>query len=369
MKHTFLISVLIFVGKFSLQARANGNKAYFYNVNHAELAIIKGQYKTAINYYETAFKEMKPLAQDLYNASICAVKVRSYKNALEYCKKLADKGVGKNFFLYKTTYKELRNAQSWPALINRAAKAKDSLYSRNKNLLAHIDTLYACDQYWHGLWRKSNWHDTALYALMDNVDDSLSFELMDIFKEHGYLSEDMTGVEMENDTLINDWPSFFIIILHNYEGMPWLSTRTGPGRIPKGAFAKILQEAKDTGQINPELVAMLEDMGGDSEVPGKPFFGTQFLYMSYKNNIYISKDGNTINNLKKIDSNRKNLGTYPLNDYVMKARYKVLNPNSPFGFYPRIGGVGSFADEESRKSFLESHDLYLKNIEGYKIQK
>lgn len=363
MKNIFVIGILFFIGISSLPARANDNKAYFNNVNQAELAIIKGQYKTAINYYETAFKEMKPLAQDLYNASVCAVKVRSYKQALAYCRQLAGKGVGKDFFLYKTTFEPLRNHNGWAALLEWATKVKDSLHNRNKTLLAHIDTLYACDQYWHGLWRKSNQHDTALYTLLDNADDSLSFALMDIFKQHGYLSEDMLGVEMENDTVISDWPSFFIIMLHNDEGMPWLSTRTAPRRIPKGAFAKIFRQAIDAGQINPELVAMVEDRGGHGDLQDTIFFGTSSLYSIYKNNVYISKEANTPDNLKKIESNRTQLGTYPLNDYIKKARYKILHPGSPFWFYPLIGSVSSFADEESRKRFLENHDLYLKNIQ------
>lgn len=369
MKNIFLIGITIFIVISSLPASANENKDYFNKVNQAELAIVKGQYKTALDYYRQAFKaKKKPLAQDLYNASICAIRGKSYKYALSYCRRLADKGVGKNFFLYKTTYKDLRGAKSWTAIIERAAKVKDSLYNRNKPLLAHLDSLYACDQYWHGLWGKSNHHDTALYALLDNVDDSLSFALMKIFKKNGYLSEDMLGVEMENDTVISDWPSFFIIMLHNDQGMPWLSTRTIPRRIPMGAFAKIFRQAIDAGQINPELVAIVEDRGGHGDL-SDIFFGTNSLYEIYGSNVYINREANTLDNLKRIDSNRKDLGTYPLSDYIEKAVYKIINPNSPFWFYPTIISIKSFADEESRNKFMENSDLYLKNIEQYKTRK
>lgn len=91
--------------------------------------------------------------------------------------------------------------------------------------------------------------------------------------------------------------------------------------------------------------------------------------MIYEGNVYINREANTLDNLKKIDDNRKDLGTYPLSDYIEKAVYKILNPDSPFGFYPTIISIKSFADEENRNRFMENSDLYLENIEQYKTRK
>lgn len=106
--------------------------AYLSLVNKAELNVIKEDYQQAIRNYDAAFVLNTPFAQDLYNASICAIKEKAVQKAFIFCKLLANKGVGANF-LKQQIYKPLNDQEGWKELMVRAEKVKAVWLKQIKN--------------------------------------------------------------------------------------------------------------------------------------------------------------------------------------------------------------------------------------------
>ncbi len=89
-----LLLILLLTGQCLAQSPL---ELYRLNIDAAEMAIIKNDYKAGIYYYEMAFENnKKTFNQDLYNASACWLKVGNWQNAKPWLLKLAKRGVDIN---------------------------------------------------------------------------------------------------------------------------------------------------------------------------------------------------------------------------------------------------------------------------------
>lgn len=314
---------------------------YNTKINKAELSITNGKFKEALNYYESSFKlKEQPFAQDLYNAIVCALKLHLNRKALALSFILADKGVGKSFFEKKSIFQLLKNEEGWQSLLSAAEDAQKS-YDRNP-IQKRIKDLIEADRIMHTKWFLATQDpNNELRKRMMIVDDSLSLELMDLFKNEGYLSEGQISVGINNDTTINSMPLFGIIILH--KAMTYSDT----------LFSNVLKAALKQGEIKPDVVAKFLDYGGRK---GKrSTYGAEFLYMIYKCNLYV----NNKLSIPDINSARAELGLCSLDDYLKKVRFVINHPATDFSLNAYSGKIGSFSNLSAEKGFLSNYNLIV----------
>ncbi len=340
---------MITIGLILLSVSVKG-QTYHEIINSAELKIIDGDYKSSLNLYLTAFKKSdRNFAVDLFNASICAVKINKKNKAIILCKALAEKGVGVKFFTGNVAFLPLSNSKFWPQILRDAARARDSFHNANNKLLALLDSLVERDQAVNLAWRNAPGDKRREARLhMDEVYDTLSRTLKTIFDTVGFVSEFSVGVRVKNDTLINDWFPFYIIMVHNYQ-----ARMTGDT-----LFSSTLKKALAEQLIKPSQYAMIPDFGG-SIVPSENYRSTQH-YIQYNCNLY--KENVNDEMVEEIDSLRNSIHLEPLADNLRKIVFNIKNPNTPFIIFGRAAKYMSFTDKESERFFLDHHKMVQKDV-------
>jgi hypothetical protein len=321
-------------------------------VNKAELAIVDQQQEQALRFYDSAFGyKTIPFAQDLYNASVCALKTNDIPKAFSLCRHIAAKGTGKAFFEKKPVFVPLcRYVKQWHKLLADADRIKDKYILSNREVKKIIDGLYSRDQEMHRRWSGSD-YNAALESEMKALDDSVSKALLGIFKKYGYLSEDVIGVNIHADTILEYEPQFSVIMLHNYQGR--IKTDT--------LFSPILREMLAAGKIKPEYYASIQDAG--SNFIERPYYGTSEL-SNYKCTLYRQKLPKEV--LRNIDIVRQRTGLSTLDDFLKKVVFNTDHANFEFLINARSTLIYSFANEESEKIFKEENDVIIPHIKGCK---
>lgn len=311
--------------------------AYYNHITKAENFIINDQTDSALVYYDLAFKEKEsPFAVDLNNAAILAIKNNNNALAISYCIELGGKGVGVSFF-EKSVFSDLRYLKEWQKVLNTAnerTKAIDLKYGPVVNV---IKKLIERDQEFSKERAKRS-GEIDIEIKFANLKDSISKEIMKIFDVYGYLSEDIIGVDVYNDTSISHFPLFNVLILHNYQGLLGGDT----------TFQAKLRNAVYNGDIKPELFAYYNDW---SQIPEIPFGGK--MYRIYKNNLYCSIHKSTW--LQTISDNRKSIMLYDLKDYENRIKYLINNNSSYFMIFGFCGKTKSFYKKDSEDYFFSTN--------------
>lgn len=341
-----IISTLTFL-LCAFNVRAVNN--YFDLVNQAELEIVSGNFGKSHKLYNLAFQiNRNPFAIDLNNAALSAVYAKQLKSALILCQKLARKGVGPMFFSKSSVFAKLKNQNGWNQLLVEAATQKENLKEKNSLLLAYIDSLVKKDQYVNSLWRNAApMEKSKARDFMDLTYDTISHNLFDLFDSVGFVSENLIGVKIINDTIINPDLPFDVIIIHNYQAQT-----TG-----EGLFSSVLSRAFNSGLISSKYFATIQGYNGGA--PGSNY-QTSGYYIQYNCNIYRQKmsaeDLNTVNKM------RASIHLDSLSDNLKKMVYKIRNPYTKFIFNANASRYMNFVDKNSEKSFLDGTDLILENI-------
>lgn len=350
MKKGYRISVFLMIGLGCAHAQ-DSIKAYNGHINKAELAIVDNNFKSAFQFYETAFQyKEQPFAIDLYNATICAIKTTKTKDAFLLCNRLADKGVGAAFFEKKSIFDPLKQETlSWQGLIAHAKLADKDFRTKNKPILDIIDTLYEKDQEMHRKWANSDFNN-KLEREMKQLDSTRSAELLNAFRKYGYLSEDILGATVSADTVLELEPKFGIIMLHNYQGRIKSDT----------LFTHVLRAMLSQGRIKPEYFADIQDRG--SNFGDREYYGNNSLFTPYKCSLYQFKVDKEV--LEQLDKKRESIALYSLADFRKKFIFNLSHPYTEFLIGARSLLVHSFADKESEAFFKQIHELIIKDIPG-----
>lgn len=283
----------------------NSMLQYHQSVNDAELSIVGKDYKQALAYFNRAFTySNSPFATDLYNASICAIKIGDHESAMKFCTRLTKKGVGRAFFEGKKIFVPLREHQNWEDLCSSAEELKVKFEKNNYEVLSIIDSLVAKDQLANHQWRASG-QSAEMRKIMDIIQDSISRHLLSILKKYEFLSEDVRGVTLSGGNISNSLP-FDVIIIHNYQ-----SRLKGFGDT---LFTGILTEALGNGIITPQYFAIIQDSPGDHI--GSVDYGSARIFMKYKCNLYF--DSSVEDSLTVLDQRRRGIGLSSLEDLRKK---------------------------------------------------
>jgi hypothetical protein len=341
-----LITLLLFVLRgITLNAQTETYKdkrKYFDYINQAELSITSGDIQLGLNNYQRAFKiNSLPFASDLYNASMCAISLNRFREAMSICWQLAESGVASAFFDKASAFSSLKKERKWSKLLQHADEVKNQLAVKYKVVNDKISTLYQADQKMHSVWASSD-HNRKLAGDVRVIDDSISRELMDMFETNGYLSEFKVGVSVVEDTILTD-PEFTIIMLHNYQGLYGNSDTL---------FSTILWNQLLAGTIRPDFYAKIQD--GGSSKGDRPYYGSQLLYWNYKCKLYRRKVAQDL--IKKIEANRQIIGLPPLSDLMAKILFNAERRNHGFLIDQFASGVHRFSDSHAEQNFLSGLD-------------
>jgi hypothetical protein len=348
MKKMILVLCLIVMQRSIAFCHEEHFETYNEQVTKAEMNIIDGDFKSAMQHYKLAFEQKEnPFASDLYNASVAAIKTGNYTQAFALCNRLATKGAGGVFFEKKTAFQPLKKQPAWEALIKTAELEKNRIKKEQGETIKWVNGLVDKDQEWHTIWSKSDFNQT-LEMQMAAADDSLSGELMKVFDRQGYLSEDVIGANVTDDTTIN-FPAHWIIILHNYQGRH---------NTEDTLFTPILRKALSEGKISPRFFAYLQDHG--SNMIRRPVYGTGRGYNIWQCNLY--KYPTNAIAVSDIETNRRSIGLGTLAEDEQRIFYTLNRKDYDFIIYGEVSTTGSFANKESEQRFLETSLLVLKDI-------
>lgn len=341
----FILTAIISLFLFQ-SAKADDIKSYYSEINRAEMSITVNDYKNAIHQYDLAFKNKKqPFAQDIFNQTVCYIKMDNFKKAMNNCFILAEKGTGSEFFQKNKIFEPLKKQEKWQQLLNTADNKKKELTNKNKELNEKLTTLHTADQEAHTLLRTMNeQNEDSVSNYVKMVDDSLSKKLMKIFKQYGLLSEFNLGVTLDDKFRIKDMPGFYIVMLHNFQGLKHYDS----------LFSPILKEAVFSGKVKPNIYASMFD-GNVHEI--SKFYGTSGLFWLYNNKLYIEKGFSEPELKNQINNQRASLMLSTIDDYERKIIFRLKNPNSGFDIDAGISRIGSFGNKESEQSFLNSLKL------------
>ena len=343
------IAILIFMSHAAF-AKAFDFKAYNQLANKAELAITANNYSLALDYFNAAFEiKEKPFVQDIYNASICAIKENKLHEAAKLCRRLANAGVGGQFLSGNSIYQPLTTLKEWEELIRLANERRAQFQSVNKDLLHVLDSMSEKDQSVNHEWREAGFGmETPERKRMDLTYDTLSSDLFRLFNKTGFISEQMIGAVVKNDTTLEYRLPYDIIVIHNYQ-----SRRQGDT-----LFRSMLYKAMYDGLVKPEYLALIEDFG--SNMIERPNYGTTHCYVLYKCNMYLDQYAKEI--FSTLNANRESIGMGPVDDDLKKILYKINNPHSKFMLRANYSKYGSFANKDSEDKFLSTSELVVREI-------
>lgn len=290
---------------------------YYTFTEEAENYILKRQYAKATEQYIALNKEFPVLfARDIHNAIRCAIFSRDYENTYYWAEKLAKKGVGIKYFDSKI-FNLLKKHKEW----NNFSEKYDSIYnefqsSRNIKLKEEIEKLVQEDQTNYGLANRKE--PKVLFETTERVTD----KLIDLLNDNGYPSEEKIGVYTKNDTVINPFPEYHVLIRH-----------------------AIQQKPQKLEVLNELLNKSIKKLEYDSKRSTNNVFYYNSCFHIYKGNLYNSKScGSNDLMVRKMKFTFNNpYGFFIHNDNYVITEYNKENPeeydkyyNEQFNFVMKI---------------------------------
>lgn len=287
--------------------------SYYTYTEEAENSILKRQYTKAKEQYNLLNKNYKVIfARDIHNAICCALFSRDYENAFYWAAQLAKKGVGINYFNSKT-FILLKKQKQW----NSFSLKYDSLYhhfqnSRNTKLKEELEKLVEEDQADYGLANRKD--SKVLYETTERVTN----KLIALLKEEGYPSEEKIGVYTKNDTVLNPFPEYHVLIRH-----------------------AIQQNPKNIEALNDLLIKSALKLEHDNKRSSIEKFYNNSCFHIYKGNLYNSK-------------------SCGFNDLAVRKMKFIFN--NPYGFFIY---TENYIVTEYDKESPEAYDKYYNENFNY----
>lgn len=305
MRNIIIIIMLSLISKDVLSQIGENDLKYYDLTYDAERQIVNGAYGNALLSYKKAIRMRNAFAVDIYNAAICAVLTRKINSAFELCELLANRGVGSDFFVKSNLFNTLKkyDKKKWDDILRKAKVTKHSIRSNNEKTFKILDSLLLEDQNWNE-YRIAGSQDRSKSKISrDSFErvtwakvDTISLATFKYFQQYGYPSEFEIGPYIENDTMIMNFPFFWPIIVHNYQGIARSDT----------IFTSVLNNELSNGKIKPSLFALLQDFGNVNFK--RPYYGTSKMYWSVNNTLYVIPFYKNSEHAQKISFNRSLIG-------------------------------------------------------------
>jgi hypothetical protein len=290
---------------FKILASSDNYKAYYFQINRAEVSICNTNYALALMNYDSAFSNVKiGFACDYYNAVVINTRLKKYDTAILYCEKLVQLGCDMKYFALKNTFKPLRITPYWQLFIQN--------YPQNRKLFEK--RISRKDRIIVEQWLE---FDQSRFRLRNVIsDDSInktSWELSKLVKiylsKNNYPSEKKIGIFISNDTIIENNSS--VIFRHFYQTKNF-------------EFTPILQKAVFKGLIRPEEFIAWHDIEFQSKQK-KSGYGTE-PYIAINGTVYFNSNKKNIEN---INTNRLGVYAESFDDYCKKIIFQKFTKEIP----------------------------------------
>lgn len=200
----------------SISAQSIGH-TYNNYINKAELSITDGNYADALQQYETAFTDTKTeFVVDLYNACVCAAKLKNTAKVLAYADKLAAKGVGEKFFT-KNIFRSYAGDAEFKKIAAKAEQVKTEKALANKKYTDKLTEFFSLDTTYNAIRIRKYYHLHELPDTLQKLNQANMKNMLNFIKKEGFYSEEKLGADIGNDTVIRTMKKFDIMVLHYLE--------------------------------------------------------------------------------------------------------------------------------------------------------
>lgn len=286
-------------------------KNYYILIDSAENKIFDADYESALNNYKECYKiNSNMFGVDIYNALLCSVYLKKWKDSEFWCNKLIIKGAEKKFFQTKV-FTEFRKTNEWTSILK---KMKQNKIVFNNQLKNQLDSLIIEDQkVYCGIPQGKLDYPKAKNNTI-TIEDKFIF----LINEHGFPTEETFGLNIINDTLIAPIPAFGTLLRHGYQSNNL-------------KIIEIYNEALELGKLDERAKnGLLDD---------------DFTFVAYKDSLYKLKSQFMEENIS------------------LERRLKYMNKNRSKGFliFAKFSTTGSFANESSIDAFHKMYDLFIPN--------
>ena len=309
---------------------------YHQKINNAENLIAEGKIQNALDVYSDALGNNIVFAQDLYNATLCAVKLKDYDKALTYSEGLIKRGCTLKFFSTKR-FETLRKYHKWGGFVKKYAilkKALDNNSGRNI-VIAEIKRLIDIDQSNFCLLPLANNSGNKVFldSLKQNS-DYVSKKLVELFTKYGFLDEKIVGANIIGDTTIAILPIYSVLIRHHYQNK-------------KYDLTPYLKKEFENGKIKPEVFTNWYDIELGGLIGSMPA-------ILFDCHLYFD----TFNELREsVELNRKKYFLCSLESIKKKILIKKCTLNCDFLFFTPVN-IMQKIDEGTKMSLRY---MYEKN--------
>jgi hypothetical protein len=323
-------------------------KKYYSCINSAELSIVDSNYIKAGKYYDSAFvQKSSPFAVDLYNASVCAAKLKQNETCYLLLTKLIDKGYKINCLPKQGVFNDLFKTQWGEKLIDYAKHVR---IKYNIKLRKTLDSMYNTYQ---SFLDKVYYREKPYSYYADTIKKTGESNIVSLYKfidKYGFPSEDLIGI----DSSLTKQQYWFII---------WNQTKN----YNKFNFTKILTKALEEGKIETHTAndLIVQNFGHDlyhSQAGGlvkyiyNPFDDGNY-YKSKMNTDRISWGYYSISEQeeKEYNQERQKIGLESISEFRVKQLFCIRNKE----FYFSKSSAGRQIFWESDK---KSYDEDMKNV-------
>lgn len=256
MQKIFIVFMLLLGA--DLNAQQNLQKYYQY-VYDAEENILQDSFDLALNNYEQAFLfHPRPFYKDIYNASVCCMKIGNFEKGKKYMLAQVQFGLELNYFYYQKAYYDFFESDYWDEFLEEYRKERQKYLEQiDPDLLADADYLLAKDQ----RLRTIDPNYTTLYDSIYKSDEENTKLILDIIDKKGFPNEYNLGFKKNCDSVYESSLKFIVPILHVYNKFenkdPNIHFQTH-----SFDFTQILLKELDKGNLQVDWFAYLNDRSG-----------------------------------------------------------------------------------------------------------
>lgn len=201
-----VLAAIAFTNSFLTNGQSVGKtcntKRYNYYINYAELAITDSLYAEALEYYDSAFRNIdSPFAIDKYNVAVCNALLGNFENCRSGVENLLRKGLERNLIRDNDAFSGFLSSEFGKGLFETKFEP-----CFDTNLRRIYDSIFEADQY----YRKLHPRDYHQYYndTVSKIDASNVKRMNDLIRAYGWPTENLIGIQ--------DFPGkrYEIIIVH-----------------------------------------------------------------------------------------------------------------------------------------------------------
>lgn len=342
-----IFSLIIFSKSYSQPSSFNDQiliENYHILINDAELKICNKDYNDAIKIYKEAFKLLNnPFPKDIYNFILVCIYQNKYTNAFEFSRKLVRLGVGINFFDHIPLNYLKTDSLKWENFVLEFPKLQnDYLRTVDHELRNKIINLNRLDQ------EKYCSNGVILSSSFDNLETTFK-EIVNLLREYGYPNEYKIGIFIENDSIISELPQD-VIIRHIFQEH-W-------GNLDE--YFRILSNCVLQGNLDPYKLGQFDNFRHQPI----NYYGIEKI-LSFNNNYYIDRPCFELFNSEFINSNRRKIFLYPIEDEITKINFIKENRNLNYKF--SFSFLSDSIAENNQKDYILIKE-FLNNPRGFNFK-